>query len=356
MERINLSQNNWIIQAVKILTDGGIVIYPTETSYGLGVDATNVEAVEKLLAYKGGRQNKAISVAVANEAMAWQYVKQNPTAQMVFETLLPGPITLIAKSRVKVAQQVESDSQTLGIRYSSNPVVGQLVEALGKPITSTSANTSGMKQIYSFEEWQKYVPQSRREMVQIFLDQGKLPTKPPSTIIDTTLNNPEILRQGEIVFDEATSVWQSQSPEETISLGNKLIKNHMDLLQTKAVVIALQGNLGSGKTHFTKGMAEALGIEDTVNSPTYTIMKEYPFETNKMNGVMYHIDTWRLFEGEGLEDLMIEDKLKPATLVVIEWQQKANEWIKSLKVPMAVAFINIEELSETGRQFKVKWT
>jgi L-threonylcarbamoyladenylate synthase len=354
MKRLSINSSDWLNQTLDVSKAGGLIIYPTETSYGLGADATNPEAITKLLAYKGNRLNKAISIAVADQAMAAQYIDINPTAAVLFQTVLPGPVTVIANSKGLVVPKVESERHTLGIRYSSYPLVQQLVAAFGKPITATSANTSGDKQIYSFADWEKYVAGSRQEHINLFLDAGKLPVRPPSTVVDTTLNNPEILRQGEIVFDQAATHMQSHTPEDTIQIGKDLILRHIDLLQSKPVVFALEGELGAGKTHFTKGIAEALNINETVTSPTYMIMREYPYSTHKVGGTLYHIDTWRLFEGEGINDLDIQSKLKPGTLVVIEWQQKASQWLASLK-HTAVAYIKINTLSESEREIVIKW-
>ena len=147
MKKINTKSENWLNQAVDALVQGQLVIYPTETSYGLGADATNPEAIDKLLAYKGHRLNKALSVAVADLTMAQHYIRLNSTAKTVFAVLLPGPVTLVAHSRGLVSAKVESERHTLGIRYSSHPLVSRLVQAFGRPITATSANTSGAKQI-----------------------------------------------------------------------------------------------------------------------------------------------------------------------------------------------------------------
>jgi L-threonylcarbamoyladenylate synthase len=349
MKRIDVSDPELLSEVARVLGEGGLIIYPTETSYGLGADATNPQAIEKLLAYKGNRLNKALSVAVADRQMAEAYIIMNPTAKQVFASLLPGPVTVVAASQGKVAPKVESERHTLGIRYSSLPLVSQLVEALGRPITATSANTSGSKQIFSFEEWQRYVPASRQELIGLFVDGGKLPVKAPSTVVDTTLDNPEVLRQGELVLDKSASRWPSGSVEATIALGQKLIEQQSDLLAAQPLVIALQGELGAGKTHFVKGVAQGLGIRETVNSPTYTIMHEFPYETVKSKGVLYHIDTWRLFEGEGVEDLQLEERLGPGTVVAIEWQQKAREWIESLPRPLTIAWVDIQTVSEQER-------
>jgi L-threonylcarbamoyladenylate synthase len=355
MKHLYTVKHNWLNQAVAALQAGQLIIYPTETSYGLGADATNPVAIDKLLAYKGNRLNKAISVAISSKSMANEYISFNPTAANVFDTLLPGPVTLIATSTGKVALKVESERHTLGIRYSSLPLVNQLVAAFGKPITATSANTSGTKSIYSFSDFQKYVSPSRQTMIDLFLDAGDLPIHPPSTIVDTTLNNPQILRQGQIVFSDLDLSFISSSPQETITFAAGLISQHLDLLQSKPIILALEGELGAGKTHFAKGIAQALGINQTVNSPTYTIMKEYPYHTAKVAGTFYHLDTWRLHQTETLDDFQLQSKLLPGNLFIIEWQQKANSWLSQQSHP-AIAYIKLDVINHTTRQIRVKWS
>jgi len=355
MKRVDCISPHSITFASEALSRGELIIYPTETSYGLGADATNPAAIEKLLAYKGNRLNKALSVSVADRSMAETYIFMNPVATNVFETLLPGPITVVAQSRGKVAQKVESERHTLGIRYSSLPFVSELVKAFGKPITATSANTSGTKQIFSYEEWQRYVGLNRQQMISLFMDAGTLPLRSPSTIVDTTLENPEILRQGDIVMREGATHFESHSVDDTIDLGKQLIAQQADQLATHPLIIALQGDLGAGKTHFAKGIGRALGIAETINSPTYTIMKEYPYQIDKCSGVFYHVDTWRLLDGETVAELGIESKIGPGDVIAIEWQEKAHQWIEQFKKPITIAWIQIKTVSETDRLFSIQW-
>jgi L-threonylcarbamoyladenylate synthase len=85
-------------QTKEILAQGGLVLFPTETTYGAGVDATNQLAVNKLLAYKSRREGKPLSVLVANPEMAGKFVEINDQAQQLYDQFLPGPVTVISKS------------------------------------------------------------------------------------------------------------------------------------------------------------------------------------------------------------------------------------------------------------------
>jgi len=96
MERINIKKNhNWRKLVIEILSHNGLIIYPTETCYGVGVDVTNSKAVEKLLSYKKRPEGKAISIAVSDKDMAERYVDLNEKALNLYQNFLPGPLTII---------------------------------------------------------------------------------------------------------------------------------------------------------------------------------------------------------------------------------------------------------------------
>lgn len=340
-------------EALKCLKNGGMIIFPTETCYGAGVDATNRAAVNKLLDYKGGRENKAISVAVPDREMAEKYVVLNEMAENLYCTMLPGPVTVVSKGKGKVARGLESDTKTLGIRIPDYPPLLKLIEKLGKPITATSANTSGMKPPYSLGEWQKYTSVKKQAMVDVWLDAGQLPHHPPSTLVDTTLNELTVLRRGEVTIPKAANLFVSASEAETQKLGEEIISSYIGIFADKPLIIALQGELGAGKTQMTKGIAKGLGISSTIPSPTYTIMREYTYKLRSLQGVLYHIDTWRLHEEKELLELGIKSMLRPGNVFVIEWVQKMRQVIDELKKTAEIVWVDLESVKETER--KIKW-
>ena len=123
-----------ITAAISTLKSGGLVVYPTETTYGIGADATNQKAVDKLLQYKKRREGKPLSIAVFDQSMAEIYVELNAAAKKVYTTFLPGPITVVSKSKGNVAKGVTSETGALGIRIPNYPLILQLIKAYGKPI------------------------------------------------------------------------------------------------------------------------------------------------------------------------------------------------------------------------------
>lgn len=343
-----------IRKAVGILKKGGLIVYPTETCYGLGADATNPRAVKKLLQYKGGRRRKPISVAVANQTMAKKYVKINKTAENLYQNFLPGPLTVISQSKGKVTFGLESANQTLGIRIPDYPFVLKLIAQFGKPITATSANTSGKKQPYSFLDWQRYTSAKKQSMANLFLDAGRLPKREPSTVVDTTLHEPKVLRQGTVVIPSiAGQTFVSNSEKETKTIAKKIFKRYQNLLNSQALLFALQGELGSGKTQFVKGLAATLNIKANVPSPTYILVREYPYQLGALAGVLYHIDTWRMEKGEEILAIGLKKMLQPGNVIAIEWLQKVRTILEKLNPKkVKVIWLEIETLSSTKRRIK----
>ena len=209
-----------IKQAVNVLKAGGLIIYPTETVYGLGVDATNQEAVNKLLQFKARREGKPLSIAVSDEVMAKKYVKLNEQAKNLYQQFLPGPVTVVSEGRQRVAQGVESEFGTLGMRIPDYPLVIEIVRALGKPITATSANASGKPRPYDVETIFKYTSKKQQTLIDLVLDAGKLPKNPPSTVIDTTLSTPVVMRGGEV--NPSLTTGQDQRQDKNLNQPSSL--------------------------------------------------------------------------------------------------------------------------------------
>jgi len=350
MKTVNILDSSAIILACEALGHGELVIYPTETCYGLAVDATNSEAVTKLLSYKGDRYRQ-VAVAVADRHMAETLVTLNPLADNLYTHFLPGPITVISSSLHHTDERLESSEGNLGIRIPKYDFALSLIKAFGKPITATSANTSGKKEPYSLADWQKYTTTSKQGLVSLFLDAGHLADRPTSTVVDTTLNDPTILRQGALVIPDFSPSYTTSSSEETQTVAGKIISKHLSLIRRFPLIIALQGDLGVGKTQFVKGIAVALGIEITVSSPTYLLMKEYPYQSPKYSGTLYHLDTWRLSNEAELEStLHLSTLLVPGNIVAIEWAGKAQELLKTYEATTPILVINIKEIDVNTRQ------
>ncbi|MDO9399461.1 MAG: L-threonylcarbamoyladenylate synthase [bacterium] len=197
-----LIQNNTIQKAIEILKNGGIIIYPTDTCYGIGVDATNKEAIKKLINLKGRDFKKPISIIVKNFKMAQEIGEFNSQAKKLFKKYLPGPLTLIVKKKKGIYQLpniLTAKKRKIGIRMPDNKISLELVKKFNKPITTTSANISGEPECYSKQEILKQFKKNIKD-IDLILDIGKLQKNKPSTIIEIIGNKLKILRQGKLVI------------------------------------------------------------------------------------------------------------------------------------------------------------
>ncbi|MFA6554751.1 MAG: L-threonylcarbamoyladenylate synthase [Candidatus Paceibacterota bacterium] len=175
-----------VSKAVTVLRNGGLVIFPTETCYGIGADATNQKAVDRLFQYKTKREGKPISVIVSDKEMARKYVELGSVTESAYDKYLPGPFTIISKSLGNTAEGIASKQGTLGIRIPDYNLVTNISKEFGKPFTATSANISGAPSPYSIEKWSEQTPHECQDLVGLVLDAGDLPKNEPSTIVDTT--------------------------------------------------------------------------------------------------------------------------------------------------------------------------
>ena len=343
-----------ISQAVRALAKGGLIVYPSETCYGLGGDAANPKAVGKILTFKSQRRPGPISIAVANLTMAKRYVKINSTAKNIYQNLLPGPITVVSFSRGKVDPRLEAKNKTLGVRIPAHPLAQELIATFGNPITATAANTSGGKTPYTIDDILGQLSAKKQNLVDYIIDAGQLPPRPPSAVVDTTLNEPTILRQGEIDLAKlgAKSVI-TNSPEETQKLAHRLLKKHSHILKQKALLFALQGELGAGKTQFAKGLGRALNITQPITSPTFIIAKEYPYKLDRLRGTFHHIDAWRIAGQQENLDFLI-DYLQPGNVIAIEWIQKGKHFLQNLakNQQVKIVWIDIKHLGAHRRQIR----
>lgn len=349
MKIIQLTQENYAqvaSEAKAVLGSGGLVIFPTETTYGAGVDATNNEAVQKLLRYKSKREGKPLSIAVTDKSMAEQYVELNESAKKTYARFLPGPVTVVSKGKGNVAEGVESEFGTLGVRIPDYPFVLQLLKELQKPITATSANASGKKRPYTIQDIFDNISEKQKQLIDLVIDAGTLPPNEPSTVIDTTLSTPIVLRPGSAATSftkSSTNTLTSNSESETQTIAGKLLLKHWETVKSSGLLIALDGPLGAGKTVFTKGLATFLNIHEEITSPTYSYIEEYDWTRHGQTGKLIHIDAWKIDTQNQLQLLKLDSLVKDHSVIVIEWWNNI-ESLESLLSP------NLHvELSEKDR-------
>lgn len=186
-----------IRQAIRILKQGGSVVFPTETAYGLAVDTSNKKAIKKVFNIKQRSPEKSLPWIAASLAMAKKYVKFSPLAMKLAKKYWPGPLTMVLPNRFDRLTAGKKGRGTVALRVSANKIAKRLSAGLDKPIISTSANISGLPTCYSAGVVLKQF--AKKSLApDLILDAGQLPKRQPSTIIKITRGKIKILRQGKI--------------------------------------------------------------------------------------------------------------------------------------------------------------
>ena len=208
MRRVELSPDTLtdvIEQASTMLRQGGVILYPTDTLYGLGADAFSDEAVDTIYAIKGRDEKKPIHCIVSDIAMAEEYAEVTNDARLLFERLLPGGLTVILRKRKNVRGGIARGIETIGIRIPHNDFCIQLAGAFGEPFTATSANLAGHEHQRSVEAILKQLGPNA-EIIDLIIDAGELPPSAPSTVVDLSGEEPLIVREGAIA---AADIWNA---------------------------------------------------------------------------------------------------------------------------------------------------
>jgi len=184
-----------LTRAADILTSGGIIAYPTETFYGLGANATNEKAIQKIFSVKGREFKNPISLIIGETDDIYALVQDVPElAQKLMATFWPGALTIVFKASASVSTLLTAGSGKIGLRVSSHPGAVGIVRKTKKPLTATSANLSGAPECTSAFE----VALQLGDKVDAIVDLGNTPGTKGSTIIDVTTTPPVILREGAI--------------------------------------------------------------------------------------------------------------------------------------------------------------
>jgi L-threonylcarbamoyladenylate synthase len=178
-----------------IVRRGGVVAIPTDTVYGLAADPFNLAAVERLFAIKRRAPSKPISLLIANLAMLQTLVSEvTPEAERLIDRFWPGPLTLIFKGIPSLSDRLTAGTGTIAVRLPQSVFLRRLIEAIGHPITATSANRSGDPDSLSAEE----VLTALGSEVDRIVDGGSARSPLPSTLIDVTVTSPRLIREGGI--------------------------------------------------------------------------------------------------------------------------------------------------------------
>lgn len=203
---INMKNNlnyDKLKEPAQIIKKGGIVIFPTETVYGIGTNGLDENAIKKLYEVKQRPLNKPISLLVNNIEMVEKIAKNITELEYkLMERFFPGPLTIILEKRDIIPDILTSNTNTIGIRMPSGEIAKKLIEFAGVPIATSSSNISGRPSGTNITDIKK----DFEGKVDCFIDNGESELGIPSTVIRIIDNIPHILRQGAISEEEIRKV------------------------------------------------------------------------------------------------------------------------------------------------------
>lgn len=186
-----------LAKAVAALADGGLVVFPTETAYGLACDAQDASAVRRIYKVKARDPKKPLPLIAGTKTMVRRAGHLNPMSRHLASGFWPGPLTLVIPGIPGYPKGVANTDGEIAVRVSSDPVATALSKGLGNPIVATSANRSGKGPHYDIPS----VIEDLGDMPDIVLDAGKLRKKAPSTIIRCGEVECEVLREGPVTLE-----------------------------------------------------------------------------------------------------------------------------------------------------------
>jgi L-threonylcarbamoyladenylate synthase len=183
------------LRAAKIVSEGGVIAFRTDTFYGLGADPFNATAVAKIRELKGREENKPILLLLADLSFVDRLIANR---SIVFDDVAkkfwPGPLTIIGTAVPSLPVEITAGTGTVGVRVPANSGVREFVRDCGGALTATSANPSGSEPARSAREVLDYFG----DRIDLVIDGGDVTVTKPSTVLDVTISPPRVLREGAI--------------------------------------------------------------------------------------------------------------------------------------------------------------
>ncbi|MBF0611899.1 MAG: threonylcarbamoyl-AMP synthase [Magnetococcales bacterium] len=179
-------------QAATILEEGGVIVYPTDTTYGLGCALSNLKAVERIIHIKKLPANHQLSILCADLSEISRYARVDNQTYRWLKRHLPGPYTFVLEASREVPKTILPKRKTIGLRIPNHPICLGLLKELGQPILSTSLKLPGQDGILTDPE---EIKQKMGDLVDLVIDGGPCPAI-ASTVVDLTGDIPEVLREG----------------------------------------------------------------------------------------------------------------------------------------------------------------
>jgi L-threonylcarbamoyladenylate synthase len=186
-------------RAIEALRSGEVIVYPTETFYGMGTDALSPAALDRLFALKGREPGKPVALIAADAHSAFELAREiSDAARRLADAFWPGPLTLVLPARDDLPGPLIGPDCRVGVRVSSHPIARALAAGLGRPITATSANLAGGQPATTLGD----ARDAFGAKVKVYLEGGKLAASAPSTVVACDRNEWRVLRAG-VISDSA---------------------------------------------------------------------------------------------------------------------------------------------------------
>ncbi len=190
-------------EPIAALQEGKVVIFPTDTVYGIGVDGLNPSAVKNLYHIKGRSKEKPIILLIADTQDVDKFARVvTPLAKELIEKYWPGQVTIILEAKEEIPAIVRGDGSTVGFRMPDSPVALAIIKGLGRPVATSSANRAGGIPPANISE----IDSELMEKVEFIVDTGKEKSTIPSTVVDLSGPEPIIVRRGEVEINVTVQV------------------------------------------------------------------------------------------------------------------------------------------------------
>jgi len=204
--RILKATRNNILTTSRIVKKGGLIVYPTETVYGLGCDPFNIEAVKRIFKVKGERR-KPLPILASSIDNVEKIASVSQEGKKIAKKFWPGPLTLVFPKKLVLPDIVTCKLDSVGVRIPEHDVALQLISLSNGLLIGTSANRTGEKPPRTVQE----VTQQLKEEVDVILDGGSTTLGKPSTVVDLTSKKPRILREGPISLKGISGIFQGKT-------------------------------------------------------------------------------------------------------------------------------------------------
>jgi len=185
------------VEAAKVMFSGGTVVFPTDTVYGLGCDATNEQAVRKIFKIKKRKESQPLAIIVRDIDMAKKVAFVDRRLEKALNLVWPGAVTIVLWKKYKLPEILTAKEQTIGLRIPDYKLTQFLAENMGRPYVATSANISGQQATNKISEVLSYFAKSLIKP-DLVLDAGDLKFCEPSTVLDLSKSKPKITRIGPV--------------------------------------------------------------------------------------------------------------------------------------------------------------